>query len=466
VLAASAGAASSAASGHDWPRFGWSVSRSSAPSFATGITAANAKSLVKQQVRLDGTVDSSAIYLHAVRAGGATRDVFFVTTTYGKTEAVDAATGNVLWRFTPPGYSSWAGSAQITTATPVADPGRQFLYAAAPNGRIYKLAVATGRAVWSVSITKLPSREKIAASLNYFGGRVIATTGGYIGDAPPYQGHVAVIRASNGRLLHVCNSLCSNRAGLLVPSSCATSDSAIWGRAGAVVDPANGELLVATGNAAYNGKTMWGDSVLELSPDAGKLLQAYTPKNAAYLEGTDLDLGSASPAILAKDLIVQTGKDGKLRLLRLDKLNGKTRSPAKIQGGELQILPGPRSHPILTAPAVWRSGGRTWTFVGNYSATAGYLLLPGAKPRLKRVWQVTKGSSSPVVAGGLLFCFDPLEGGVHVYRPATGTLVTTLPTGKGHWNSPIVADGRVAVTAGDSNDHRGTSVLDIFRLPG
>jgi hypothetical protein len=104
VLAASAGAAPRAASGHDWPRFGWSVSRSSAPTFATGIDASNVRSLVRQQVRLDGTVDSSAIYLHAVRAGGATRDVFFVTTTYGKTEAVDAASGNVVWRFTPPGY--------------------------------------------------------------------------------------------------------------------------------------------------------------------------------------------------------------------------------------------------------------------------------------------------------------------------------------------------------------------------
>jgi hypothetical protein len=33
-------------------------------------------------------------------------------------------------------------------------------------------------------------------------------------------------------------------------------------------------LLVATGNGAYDGRTNWGDSVLELSPDAGKLLQA------------------------------------------------------------------------------------------------------------------------------------------------------------------------------------------------
>src|SRR6266550_5137162 len=171
AVAACAGSSRAASTGHDWTRFGFNAVRSSAPTFATGVTAGNVKSLTRQQVRLDGTADSSPIYLHGVRVGGATHDVFFVTTTYGKTEAVDAANGKVLWRFTPPGYSSWAGTAQITTATPVADPGRQWIYAAAPGGFIYKLAVANGHAAWGVSITKLPVREKIAASLNFANGR-------------------------------------------------------------------------------------------------------------------------------------------------------------------------------------------------------------------------------------------------------------------------------------------------------
>src|SRR2546421_2908745 len=145
VLAAGASAAPRAASGHDWLRFGWSPSRSSAPTFATGITAANVKSLVRQQVGLDGTVDSSPIYLHGVKVGAATHDVIFVTTTYGKTEAIDAANGSVLGRFTPPGYSAGAGSPQITTATPVADPGRQVLYGAGPDRRSYKPPVAAGQ---------------------------------------------------------------------------------------------------------------------------------------------------------------------------------------------------------------------------------------------------------------------------------------------------------------------------------
>ena len=462
--------AATAAAG-DWPQFGYNQARTNVSASTGGITAANVKLLERRQVKLGGIVDSNAIYLDGVTVGGATHAVFFVTTSYGRTLAIDAAGGAILWEYVPPGIVSWEHTAQLTTAAPAADPSRRFLYAAAPDGKIHKLTVADGSEVtaggWPVTITLDPKHEKIGPGINVSGNLVFASTGGFIGDYPPYQGHVVAIDRTTGKLMHVFNGLCSNRHTLIQPTSCIESGAAIWGRGGVVVEPGSRKLLVATGNAAYDGKTMWGDSVLELSPDAGKLLQAYTPRNAAYLEGTDLDLGSTSPAILTKNLVVQAGKDGRVRLLRLDRLNGKTRTPARIQGGELQILPAPRSHAVFAAPAVWRERAhRSWVFIGNYAATAGYLLVEGPKPRLRRVWQVDRGASSPVVAGGLLFCFDPLQGGVHVYRPATGALITTLPTGKGHWNSPIVADGRVAVPEGDSNDHHSTGVLDIFRLPG
>ncbi len=469
ALAAFVVMASSAWAG-DWLQFGFDPARSNAPAGATGITAVNVGTLVRQQVKLDGVVDSSAVYLRGASVDGAAHDTFFVTTSYGRTLAIDADTGTVLWEYVPPGIAGWEHSAQLTTAAPAADPGRRFLYAASPDGKIHKLSVADGSEVttggWPVTITLDPQHEKIGPGINVSGNLVLASTGGYIGDIPPYQGHVVAIDRASGRLLHVFNALCSNRRGLIVPSSCQSDGAAIWGRGGVVVEPGTHNLLVATGNAPYNGRTDWGDSVLELSPDASRLLQAYTPKNADYLEGSDLDLGSASPAILTKSLVVQPGKDGKLRLLDLARLNGRTGTAAPVKGGELQILPAPRSHLVVTAPAVWHSQSRSWVFVGDYGATGGYVLVPGVKPRLRRVWQVANGGSSPIVAGGLLYVFDPLAGGVHVYQPTTGKLVTTLPTGLGHWNSPIVADSRVAVPEGDSNNHHATGVLDIFRLPG
>jgi hypothetical protein len=86
--------------GHDWTRFGWDAARSSAPNVETGITAANVRSLVRQRVTLDGTVDVSAIHLHGVQSKGAAHDMFFVTTTYGKTIGIDADSGTVFWECT------------------------------------------------------------------------------------------------------------------------------------------------------------------------------------------------------------------------------------------------------------------------------------------------------------------------------------------------------------------------------
>jgi hypothetical protein len=408
-------------------------------------------------VRLPGTVDSSAIYLHGAAIGGATHDAFFVTTTYGITLAIDASSGKILWHWTPPGYSSWAGSAQITTATPVADPSRKWIYTASPDGRVQKLSVARGHALWRRRITKLPSKEKIAASLNYTGGHVIATTGGYVGDAPPYQGHVAVISAARGRLLHVWNSLCSNRHGLLVPSRCPASDSAIWGRAGAVVAPGSGNLLVATGNGPWDGHTNWGDAVLVLSPRA-KLIGDYTPTNTQQLNESDSDLGSTSPVYLTSKLIAQGGKDGKIRLLSLARLRGT----APHQGRELQIVSTPSGSELFTAPAVWRNGKRLLLIAADGGATEAWSLRRG---RLHSVWRAGNAGTSPVIAGGLLWVYDPGGGGLRVYRPASGRVVGTLNAGDGHWNSPIVTDGRVALPEGDANDHSTSGVLDIWRLP-
>ena len=448
------------ASTHDWTRFGWDVSRSSASTDATGITAANVSTLKRQQVTLDGTVDSSPIYLHGVQVNGRAHDTFFVTTTYGKTIAIDAADGAILWRYTPPGYSGWAGTRQITTATPVADPNRNFIYAASPDGHIQKLAVADGHAMWSTSITNLPAREKIASSLNYDRGRVIAVTGGYIGDAPPYQGHVAILDATSGRLVHVWNSLCSDSHDLLQPATCVESGSAIWGRAGAVIDPGTGDIFIATGNALWNGRNNWGDAAIALDSSATRIVDNYTPSNTEELNRRDGDIGSTSPALLGGGYVIQGGKDGSIRLLQF----GRTRGAAPRRGGEVQVVPTPSGTDLFTAPVVWHPGSSTIVFAADNDGTAAWTFSSG---HLTEAWKNKTGGTSPVIAGGLLYVYD-LGGGLHVYLPTTGKEVVMLEAGRGHWNSPIVVDGRIALPEGNANQRSQTGHLaspDIWRLP-
>ena len=442
--------------GHDWTQFGWDVARSSASSESTGIDSATVSSLHRQQVPIDGIVDASVIYLHGVSVQGATHDVFFMTTSYGKTLAVDADSGSILWEFTPQGYADWAGSRQVTTSTPAADPDRQSIYAASPDGHVQKLAISDGHALWSTAITRLPRREKIASPLTFFRGKVIAVTGGYIGDAPPYQGHVAILDAGTGKLEHVWNSLCSNQRELLDPQSCRSTRSAIWGRAGAVVDTTTGHIFIATGNGPWNGSTDWSDATLELNADATQLLGNFTPTNTEELAQSDRDVGSTSPILLGEGLVAQGGKDGTIRLLDWQAMRGDT----PHRGGEKQIVSTPSGGRMYTAGAVLHSGSVTELFVSDDNATQAWSLKEG---RLVSLWKNAKGGTSPVIAGGLLYVYDP-DGGLRVYVPQTGAQIAELPTGKGHWNSPIVADGRIALPEGDSNDHDEKGLLDIWRL--
>jgi outer membrane protein assembly factor BamB len=440
-LPAAARSARTSTVSNDWPVFGYDAARhNSAP--ASTITAQNASKLKRLKVTLDGTVDSSPIFV-----GG----WFVVTTTYGRTEVIDSDTGKVKWRFTPPAYAQVAGSAQITNASPAASTDRTAVYAAASDGRIRKLRLSDGKVLWTTAITRDPTREKITSSLNVSRGLVIATTGGYIGDAPSYQGHVVTLSERTGRIAHVWNSLCSDRHALIVPRTCSSSDSAIWSRNGAAVDPANGTLVVATGNGPWNGSTDWGDSTIVLSPDAARMLRHWTPADQKSLETSDADLGSTSPGLLDGGLAVQGGKDGKVRLLQLHALPGVN---SRV-GGELQTIPTPGGSGLFSVPAIWKG---TWVFLSTDRGTAAWLLRGG---RLHAIWSNGDGGTSPVVAGNLLYVAG--NGAVRVYVPTSGKLVATLPSGTVHWQSPIVANGHVAVAEGNANDHATSGVFDIYK---
>lgn len=459
VLGASLGVAAGgeAARAQDWPMFGGNVQSTSASAGPTGITAANVGTLVRRQVELDGLSDASAIYLHGVVVRGTSHDAIFLTTTYGKTLAVDADRGEVLWEYTPPSYGQLAHTVQFTNSTPVADPDRQAVYAASPDGFIQKLAIDDGRILWRTAITELAQREKMDSPLKLFGGQVIAVTAGYIGDAPPYQGHVAVLDAASGKLLRVWNSLCSDRRGLIAPASCAQSGSAIWGRAGAVIDPTNGHVFVATGNGQWNGRTDWGDALIELSAGATEQLGNYTPANTAELNDTDLDLGSSSPALLGAGLIAQGGKDGKIRLIGLQAIAGS----APHEDHELQVVDTPSGTDLFSQPAVWQHDGVTWLFAADNGGTEAWQLING---RLREAWGNRTGGTSPLEADDLLFVYSA-EGGLNVYDATSGQRIIRLPCGRGHWNSPIVLDGRVILPEGNANRRATRGVLDIWSLP-
>src|ERR1700749_4491306 len=120
----------------DWPPFGGSNARTNANLAPTKITAGNVGSMVRQQVTISAPIDAGLIYLKGVTVSGTAHDVFFGTTNVGRTVAIDANDGKVLWEYAAPGFDEAAAATgtamgsrglivkQITNSTPVADANR------------------------------------------------------------------------------------------------------------------------------------------------------------------------------------------------------------------------------------------------------------------------------------------------------------------------------------------------------
>ena len=234
--------------------------------------------------------------------GGARHDLLVMTTTYGITvgarrrevgsSGVHAAQLRRL-----------AGRAQITTATRSPIPPRAYVYAASPDGRIRKLACATAaRSVgrWPASLTRDPTHEKIASSLNLAGRFVLATTGGYIGDAPPYQGKVVAIDRATGP------GRARLQLALLEP---APRDRAVelpaprTPRSGAAPAPSSTRQPTASSrpsNGPFDGSTELGRLRARADARRGALPRHYTPGRAGAVRAQRLDLGSTSPALLPR----------------------------------------------------------------------------------------------------------------------------------------------------------------------
>jgi hypothetical protein len=165
--------------------------------------------------------------------------------------------------------------------------------------------------------------------------------------------------------------------------------------------------------------------------------------------------------------VMVAGKDGIMRVLSLSRLDGRALRRGGLGaggsherlGGEVPQLPLPGGGMLFTAAAVWRQGAHTTMFVAGEHGTGAYALRGG---RLHVVWQNGTPGTSPVLAGGLLYVFDPEAGEIGVYEPRSSHPIAHLPGAPGHWNSPIVVDGHVLEPEGNGNDHALTGTLDLF----
>ncbi|MGE5333938.1 MAG: PQQ-binding-like beta-propeller repeat protein [Nitrososphaerota archaeon] len=438
----------------DWPVFGYDGARTSVNPHEAVLNAGTVGGLRRLwSVALPDVADSSPVYLHALRLpDGSTADVLYLTARNGTLIAVNAANGKTLWSVQNKGV-------RYTTSSPAIDPSRGYVYSYGLDGTLRKFSAATGAQVtsggWPIRVTTMPTTEKESSPLNIGNGRVYVTTAGYPGDAPPYQGHVIGALFDTGDE-QVFNSLCSDKPHVLVNGECSSNQSGIWARGGAVIEPGTGDIYVTTGNGNFNGRTDWGDSIIKLSADGLHVLDSYTPTNESELDSSDADLGSAAPGLLpdipgarTPHVLIQGGKDGKLRLVNRDDMSGKG-GPGHL-GGELAILDWPGCQ-LFTQPVIWREGSTIWMTLAGTCGMATYQVGSDSTGRvtLHSEWRNSQRVTTPVLAGGVLFAAT--NGAVYALDPHNGQQLWSSRSASAggsiggiHWESLIVVNGRIFI---------------------
>jgi hypothetical protein len=497
----------------DWLQFGYDGAHSGFNRAENGYPTASGNRVLFHYALPAGTdkIDGAPVYLGGVATASGTKNLLFGLSNNGTIVALDAdsPTLSVIWSQQP---TSAAKANQRGFGSPAIDPNLQYVYAYGFDGKVHKYQVGDGSETigggWPAVVTLKPIVEKGASALAIATAHsgttyLYSVTDGYIGDAGDYQGHLTAIDLASGSQ-KVFNTLCSDLAFHFVENGkktqpnqtdCAATRNGIWGRPGAIYDAGTDRVFITTGNGPFNanmGGLNWGDSVLALNPDgsgagSGMPVDSFTPAAFQNLQDTDADLGSESMALLPavpgagtsyQHLGVETGKDGCVRLLRLDNLSGQN-GPTHT-GGEVQALDfrgvaancanGSDGPELRAQPAVWTQpdSGAVWVYVASRSSgVAAYRAgVAGGVPSLTEQWTKNENeASSPVVANGVVYylsgsklrAYDAVTG---VQRVTGGDWNTTSVTGQ-HWQSPVLVNGRVYLF-----DEANPSNLWVFQLDG
>ena len=470
-----------AARSADWLQFGYDAAHSGSNPDETTLSRENVARLTRwyASILAQPHIDVAPVYLgHADTVAG-TVNLLFAVAEDGTLIASNADTGSIIW--SKQTYTGDSCEAPPIQSAPAIDIRRGVVYSYGCDGRVHKYAITGGTEIltqsWPQVATLKPWIERGSSALAISAdGRHLYSVTGSAGDADDYQGHLTAINLDTGSQV-VFNSMCSDLPIHFVAwgqpgvDDCDLRMSGIWGRPGATSDPSTDRVYFTTGNGHFDANMRgfdWGDSVLALNPDGsgavtGDPVDSYTPTEYDFLETADVDLGSVSLAIVPAPtgsviprVGLQTGKDGVLRLIDLDNMNGT--GVAGGVGGEISTTPTPTGPTFTNAqPAVWTDtggDGTIWVFVQSYSGISALkVVLDGAnKPALQPTWMHPDffGSSTPVVANGVLYSGDINCSCIAAMDPHDGAVLWKSPPFQmRHWESPIVVDGSLFVSSAE-----------------
>ncbi len=337
---------------------------------------------------VDGNVFAQPLELSGVDVPGqGTHDVVYAATENDSLYALDAASGAVLWAQNyVNGARGYAPVAQPDiqcpfiapvigiTGTPVVDRASGTMYFDTAEKRTLGVKTTFHHFLHAVDVTtgldRTGSPVEVKASFTAPGGGKatfdpqwqLQRPGLLLSGGVVYVAYGSFCdldrRVTHGWVLAYSASTLAQLGAFSTSPGSQNGLSSVWAGGYGVAADESGDLYLATGNGNFDGDkggSLWGDTVLKLSPTLN-VLDYFTPHDQAMLNNTDGDLGSGGPMVLPPqagafpNLLVEVGKSRTLYLMSRNKLGGYTHGgPDAV----LQELPGA----VGTMHGVWGGPG-------------------------------------------------------------------------------------------------------------
>jgi outer membrane protein assembly factor BamB len=323
------------------------------------------------------------------------------------------------------------------------------VYVAAADGKVHALDLATGTEApgWPVTITTIPNVEFIQSALTLSQGRIYAEVSSHC-DFGAYHGRIVAIDTAVRAITHTFNVEPPDVLG-----------GAIWGWGGVSVDPADGDVYAATGNAlGGNENAGYANSVVRLDRDLN-----FVASHQPNLAGGDDDFGS-TPVLYQRSgcppQFIALRKDGRLFVYNRNSIASGPTQTIALQGFELIGSVAYSASTDMVYVATTRDSPDE-AYVGGMHA-----FQVQADCTLALKWQTavpftfSQTTSTPIVANNVVYFGSGAGSVLYAFNATTGQQLWTSGNtiSGGIYAEPIVVNGTVLVGGWDAKLH-------AFRTP-